>query len=206
MSDSAAPGRRIGVLGGTFDPIHIGHLRPALEAAEQLALDEVRLVPCHLTSHRAQPLRSSTLRSRLCQLAAAELPGFVVDERELRREQLSYTADTLADMQREWPAAKLFFLLGSDSFDSFHRWHRWEEILERAELVVMARPDTAYGEPARALLRRHGQRITLAQTSELHISSTAIRELLAAGRDPRYLVPEPVRETLLKEPLYLEQT
>ncbi|MGB0865472.1 MAG: nicotinate-nucleotide adenylyltransferase [Granulosicoccaceae bacterium] len=198
--------RKIGVLGGTFDPIHIGHLRPALEVKRRLELDEIRLVPCHLTSHKEQPERSSQMRSHLCKLAASELPGFLVDERELRREQLSYTADTLADMHRDYPEAQLYFLLGSDSFDYFHTWHRWEEILEHATLVVMARPDNHFCPEALQMLELQGDRIVQAQTTELHISSTAIRELLAQGRDPRYLVPDPVREYLLSEQLYLETT
>lgn len=203
MSESSV--RKIGVLGGTFDPIHIGHLRPAFEVQQQLGLDEIRLVPCHLTSHREQPERSSQMRSHLCKLAAAELPQFMVDERELRRDELSYTADTLAELHAEYPEAHLHFLLGADSFDYFHQWHRWEEILEFATLVVMARPNNDFCPEALQLLEEQGDRIVQAQTTELHISSTALRELMAAGQDPRFLVPEPVREFILKEQLYTEK-
>lgn len=197
---------RIGVLGGTFDPIHIGHLRPALEVQQQLRLDEIRLVPCHRTSHRQQPERSSALRSQMAKLAAAELPNFIVDERELKREALSYTADTLAELHREYPDAELYFLMGSDSFDYFQRWHRWQEILELATLVVMTRPGTEFCADARNLLVERADRIVLAETTELRISSTALRAMLAAGQDPRYLLPAPVREFILQEQLYTETT
>lgn len=203
MSESSV--RKIGILGGTFDPIHIGHMRPAFEVQQQLGLDEIRLVPCHRTSHRDQPARSSLTRSHMCKLAAAELPHFVVDERELRREELSYTADTLAELHAEYPEAHLHFLMGADSFDYFQAWHRWEEILELATLVVMARPGTEYGAEALALKQQCGDRIVLTQTTELRISSTALRELMAEGQDPRFLVPEPVREYILKEQLYTEK-
>jgi len=197
---------RIGVLGGTFDPIHIGHLRPALEVQQQLGLDEVRLVPCHRTSHRQQPARSSELRSHMASLAADELPNFIVDERELQRETLSYTADTLAELHREFPEAKLYFLMGSDSFDYFQRWHRWEEILDVATLVVMERPGTQFCAEALQLLAARADRIVRAETTELRISSTALRAMLLAGQDPRYLLPAPVREFILQEQLYTDKT
>lgn len=196
----------IGVLGGTFDPIHIGHLRPALEVQQQLALDEIRLVPCHLTSHREQPQRSAQLRSHMAQLAVAELDGFVVDECELRRDELSYTADTLAYLHSKHPQAQLYFLMGADSFDYFQQWHRWEDVLELATLVVMARSTTVLCTEAQQLLKARADRILLAQTTELHISSTAIRAMLADGDDPRYLTPNPVREFIFKEQLYMEKS
>ncbi len=197
--------RSIGILGGTFDPIHVGHLRPAIEVQQLLSLDEIRLIPCHRTSHREQPLRSSTVRSHLCQLAVDELPGFVVDNRELARDTLSYTADTLAELHAEYPEARLYFLMGADSFDYFQQWHRWEEIVELATLVVMARPGTKLGTEALALQRKKSDRIVLAQTTELRISSTAVRALLAHGQDPRYLIAEPVREYILQEQIYTEK-
>ncbi len=195
---------RIGVLGGTFDPIHVGHLRPALEVQQQLQLDQVLLVPCHRTSHREQPQRSSVLRSQMAQLAVADLPGFSVDERELQRESLSYTADTLAELREAHPRAELFFLLGSDSFDYFQQWHRWQEILEHATLVIMTRPGTQWCAEAKTLLTTRADRIIVAETTELRISSTGLRAMLRAGQDPRYLLPEPVREFILQEQLYTD--
>lgn len=196
----------IGVLGGTFDPLHIGHLRPALEVQQLLGLEQIRLVPCHRTSHREQPARSSKMRCHMANLAIADISGFVVDERELRREGPSYTVDTLAEIGEEHPGVELFFLMGADSFDYFQKWHRWQEILSSAQLVVMARPGTTFCTEALQLLQQCADRIRLVQTTELGISSTAIRKQLAQGYDPRFLLPEPVRQYILEEQIYTETT
>ena len=205
--------RRIGVLGGTFDPVHVGHLRPAVEVQAALHLDQVRLVPCHLTPHRPQPGRSSALRAELTSLAVDALAGFAVDSREMRRDAPSYTVDTLASMRAEDPEADLYFMLGVDSLNGFDRWHRWRDILSLCHLVLMRRSgyelnafaqsllDECGATADRARLNRSGCIVSL-DTTELRVSSTAIRALLSRGQDPRYLVPDPVRNALLERTDY----
>ncbi len=198
----------IGVLGGTFDPVHVGHLRPALEVKSALALDQIRLVPCHLTPHRPQPARSTALRADMTQAALDGLDGFVVDPREMRREGPSYTVDTLASMREEAPEAALYFLLGVDSLNGLDGWHRWRELFALSHLVLMRRPGHTlngfatslieeYGACAERALQTQAGCLLSVDTTELRVSSTAIRALLARGGDPQFLVPDSVRTLLL---------
>lgn len=203
------------MLGGTFDPIHVGHLRPALDVCHALALDEVRFVPCHLTPHRPQPERSSALRADMVTLAVDAVAAFVLDDREMRRDVPSYTVDTLGALRGEHPDAELYFLLGVDSLNGLDRWHRWSELLGLAHLALMRRPGYALNAFAAALLAEHGLTAEAARgrpcggivsvdTTALDVSSTALRALLAAGHDPKYLVPDSVREFLLNRTEYQE--
>lgn len=159
MSSSDCPAvsrRRIGVLGGTFDPVHVGHLRPAYDVCSALALDEVRLVPCHQTPHRPQPARPSALRAEMVELAVADMPGFVVDQREMQHDAPSYTYDTLRSMREEDPGASLYFMLGVDSLNGFDGWYRWQDIPTLAHLVLMRRPGYELNAFAQALLLERG--------------------------------------------------
>ena len=200
--------KKIGVLGGTFDPVHIGHLRPALEVKAALALDEMRLVPCHLTPHRPQPARTTALRAQMTASAVQGLEGFVVDEREMHRDGPSYTVDTLASMREDKPGAALYFLLGVDSLNGLDSWHCWQDLLSLSHLVLMRRPGYTLNAFASALVDECGstpERAATCQagcllsvdTTELRVSSTALRTLLAAGGDPHFLVPDSVRTLLL---------
>ncbi|MGY6038600.1 nicotinate-nucleotide adenylyltransferase [Aeromonas sp. AE23HZ002T15] len=206
----------IGILGGTFDPIHIGHLRPAIEAREALGLAEVRLLPNHIPPHRANPFCSSEQRLAMVRLAAAETPGFVVDERELGRDKPSYTIDTLVELRAELPDTPICFLMGMDSLLGLPGWHRWQELLDYAHLVVSARPGWQPDYPAdvKALLGRHLSQdkqdlhrhrhghIWLAGNLPVELSATGLRALLAAGRDPRYLLPASVADYIARHKLY----
>ena len=206
----------IGILGGTFDPIHIGHLRPAIEARETLGLAEVRLLPNHIPPHRANPFCSSEQRLAMVRLAAAENPGFVVDERELERGTPSWTIDTLIELRRDLPDTPICFLMGMDSLLGLPSWHRWRELLDYAHLVVSTRPgwQSDYPAPIAELLARHQTRevadlhqlrhgrIWLADNLPIELSATGLRALLAAGRDPRYLLPAPVADYIRQHGLY----
>jgi nicotinate-nucleotide adenylyltransferase len=146
-ADSIAPpsassdASMIGVLGGTFDPIHFGHLRPALDCLQALALEEVRLIPLNVAVHRPQPVASSALRLAMLEAAIAGQPGFVADPRELERPGGSYTYDTLISLRAELGDAEpLCLLIGADAFAGFLDWHRPADILDLAHLVVMRRP------------------------------------------------------------------
>ncbi|EKP0307567.1 nicotinate-nucleotide adenylyltransferase [Aeromonas veronii] len=206
----------VGLLGGTFDPIHIGHLRPAIEARDTLGLAEMRLIPNHIPPHRANPFCSSEQRLAMVKLAAAENHHFVVDERELKRDKPSYTIDTLIELRRELPDTPLCFLMGMDSLLSLPSWHRWQELLDHAHLVVSVRPGWQPEYPAEVaqLLARHhttdanalhqrlAGHIWLASNQPIELSATRLRELLATGGDPRYLLPEPVAHYIDQQGLY----
>lgn len=132
----------IGVFGGTFDPVHNGHLQMAQDAYRELGLDEVRLVPCHRPAHRNTPTLGALQRLELLSLAVSDCSGLTVDDRELNREQLSYTTDTLASLRAELgEEVSLVFILGQDAYASLTSWHCWQELRKLAHLLVMGRPN-----------------------------------------------------------------
>ena len=134
-------GKRIGLLGGTFDPVHIGHLRSALEVADALALDELRMMPNARPPHRDTPQVSPQQRLEMVRLAVDGIAPLVVDDRELKRDKPSYTVDTLELMRAELAADdQLFLLLGWDAFCGLPSWHRWEELLQHCHILVLQRP------------------------------------------------------------------
>lgn len=206
----------LGILGGTFDPVHHGHLRLAIEMAEALGLAEVRLVPLYLAPHREPPTASAALRLRMLNAAIAGTPNLTVDERELRRARVSYTIETLAELRRERCGRPLCLILGMDAFSGLEGWHRWREIIGLAHLAVAKRPGSALSPsgPIQGLLDRHG----VPDPSELHrqeagcllirdvpaldISASAIRARIAAGRSPRHLLPDAVLELIERNRLY----
>lgn len=206
----------IGLLGGTFDPIHIGHLRPAIEARDAIGLAEIRLIPNHIPPHRANPFCSSEQRLAMVKLAAAENTGFVVDERELKRDTPSWTIDTLIELRQALPGTPLCFLMGMDSLLGLPSWHRWQELLDYAHLVVSVRPgwQPDYpGEVAELLARHHttdatalhrclAGHIWLADNQPIELSATRLRALLAAGEDPHYLLPPSVADYIRQQGLY----
>ncbi|ROL76704.1 nicotinic acid mononucleotide adenylyltransferase [Pseudomonas vranovensis] len=201
-----SPARRIGVLGGTFDPVHIGHLRSALEVAEVLALDELRLMPNARPPHRDTPQVSAQDRLAMVQCAVQGVPTLSVDARELARDKPSYTIETLELMRAEMAASEqLFLLLGWDAFCGLPSWHRWEELLQHCHILVLQRPD-ADVEPPDALrnllaarsvsdpqaLEGPAGNIAFVWQTPLAVSATQIRQLLASGKSVRFLVPDAV--------------
>ncbi|KPU52163.1 MULTISPECIES: nicotinate-nucleotide adenylyltransferase [Pseudomonas] len=198
--------RRIGVLGGTFDPVHIGHLRGALEVAETLALDELRLTPSARPPHRDKPQVSAKDRLAMVECAVAGVAPLVVDARELQRNKPSYTIDTLELMRAELAVSdQVFLLLGWDAFCGLPTWHRWEELLQHCHILVLQRPD-ADSEPPDALrnllaarsvsdplaLKGPSGQIAFVWQTPLAVSATQIRQLLASGKSVRFLVPDAV--------------
>ncbi len=195
----------LAILGGTFDPVHIGHLNAAWEAAALLDA-EVRLVPARVPPHRASPVASADERVALLRVALRGQSRLVLDTRELDREGLSYTVDTLAGMRAEQGARPLVLLLGEDAFAGLTSWHRWEQLFELAHLGVLTRPgdepawpdvlanivaQRRIADPAMLSDRPAGCVVALPVTP-LEVSATRVRELLAAGREPRYLLPSGV--------------
>jgi nicotinate-nucleotide adenylyltransferase len=206
----------IGIFGGTFDPIHCGHLRTAFELWQELRLAEVRLLPAGTPPHRDQLYASAELRLQMVRAAVADQPSFIVDDREVRRTGVSYSVDTLTELRREYPERSLCLLLGMDAFLGLPHWHRWRELLGLAHIVVAHRPgwrapttgplgevmvDHGTGS-IRELHTRPAGRIYVHAGTQLEISSTELRALLVAGRDPRYLVPEEVRQIILDTRCY----
>ncbi len=215
----------IGVFGGTFDPIHFGHLRLAQEIAEALRLAEVRFVPAGTPPHRAAPQVTSQQRLDMARLAIAGNPLFALDDREFRRSGPGYTIDTLTELRREAGATRpLCLLLGADAFVELATWHRWHELFALAHLVVAHRPGfPPESWPSRMpepLAREYAARLvhqpfavhlspaggiaTLA-IAALDISGTMIRESLARGVSPRYLLPDPVLDYIRSQNLYVTQ-
>ena len=208
----------IGVLGGTFDPVHFGHLRPALEVYEALHLGELRLIPLRQAVHRAPPHADGPQRLAMVRAAVSGQPGFIADGRELARPGGSYTYDTLTSLRAEiGPKCPLCLLLGSDAFKGFLSWHRPHDILALAHLVIMVRPVSAahdwdaklrtFYEERRAdngktLATMPAGRILRRPVTQLDISATRIRALIAAGHSPRFLLPDPVAEMIERAGLY----
>lgn len=208
--------RRIGLLGGTFNPVHIGHLRAALEVVEFLRLDELRLVPSARPPHRETPQVSAEQRLAMVALAVADEPALSVDDRELRRDKPSYTVDTLESLRAELAADdQVFLLLGWDAFCGLPSWLRWQELLDHCHLLVLQRPDADSEAPealrdllaARSVsdplaLAGPGGQISFIWQNPLAISATQIRQLLAAGRSVRFLLPDAVLAYIHAHGLY----
>jgi nicotinate-nucleotide adenylyltransferase len=208
----------IGIYGGTFDPIHYGHLRTAFELLQELDLAEVRFVPSANPPHRGAPLTSADLRLRMVEAAIAEVPGFVCDRRELERHGLSYTFDTLATFRAEYPDRPLCLLLGMDAFLNLPQWYRWRELFDLAHIVVAHRPGWrapeigTLGELVRERRAEAGDlRRSLAgglhvrPVTQLEISSTDLRASLRAGLDPQFLMPDSVRQIINHTECYAEK-
>ncbi len=206
----------IGVFGGTFDPIHYGHLRTAFELLQALRFEEVRFIPCGDPPHRGKTFADAAVRFDMVRLAIESQAGFVIDDREIRRGGPSYTIDTLGSLRAEFPERPLGLIVGMDAFLGLPHWHRWAEILDRAHLVVAHRPgwrapDTG---PLGDLIARRGARrvgdlheavagrVYIHAVTQLEISSTEIRELVAARRDPRFLMPDAVRDLIARSHCY----
>lgn len=208
----------LGLLGGTFDPVHLAHLRLAEEAQQALGLETVRFVPSANPPHRGRPGVDAVHRLRMVELAIADRPGFVADDRELRRSSPSYTFDTVTSLRAEVGSSRpICLIVGADAFLLLETWHRWRELLDRVHLVVAHRPGFAVN-PETALLRAEfaarraqtssdlraapGGRIQPLAITALDISASRIRADLAAGRSPRYLLPDSVLRYIESHHLY----
>jgi nicotinate-nucleotide adenylyltransferase len=206
----------IAIFGGTFNPIHFGHLRSALELVEALSLRELRFVPAASPPHRRAPGVSAAHRAAMVEAAIAGEERFLCDRRELRRDGPSYTYDTLLSLREEIGARRpLILTVGSDAVLSLDTWYRWRELLDVAHLLVLARPGwtlPSEGVVADTLRRRQGEEQALRSTPAgvvlsrvlrpLHVASTDIRALLQSGRSARYLTPDAVLAYIREHGLY----
>lgn len=213
-TDTTSPA---GLFGGTFDPIHYGHLRLAEELGEQLGLQQVRLIPSRLPPHREAPGVSAADRLNMVRLAAAGNPRLLVDEREIRREGTSYTVDTLMELRAELGDQRpLWLMLGADAFVALMTWSRWQRLFELAHLVVATRPGyplvlEQLPEPLGSLTRERltptspdtpAGGILLREIAALDISASGIRRALGEGRSVRYLIPDSVLDYIRERQLY----
>jgi nicotinate-nucleotide adenylyltransferase len=218
MNSARAQGP-MGIFGGTFDPIHYGHLRTAFELREALRLEEVRFLPTGNPPHRDQTQASAEQRLAMVRAAVEGQTGFSVDDRETRRSGLSYSVDTLGELRAEFPQRAICLLLGMDAFLGLPNWHRWRERLELAHVIVAHRPGwkaPTQGPLGEAMVDRgtgsvrdlhdaSAGRIFVHAVTQLEISSTELRSMIARGRDPRYLVPDSVCELLRKTGWYAQR-
>ena len=204
----------IGLLGGTFDPIHFGHLRSALDVAEQLNLDRVHLIPSANPPHREEPQASAEQRLMMLHLAVKNNEQFVVDDRELHREGASYTVDTLQSLRQEFPNSPLYLMLGTDAFADLQTWHQWQQLIDLAHIVVMRRAgeDLTLSDSLALWTQQHqaqiGDEALLAgkvwqvNVSQLAISATDIRHKFSQGQSPQFLMPDVVIQLIEMLGLY----
>lgn len=208
---------RLGLLGGTFDPVHLGHRAAGRAAAQALALDEVRLVPSRMPPHRpVGPQASDHHRFAMAALLAMDEAGWTVGDGEVRRDGASYTFDTLTEVHAEGLAAtQIFFLIGADAFAEIATWSRYPAVLDLAHFVVVARPGVTLADvqarvpalapritPVTALAGRATPGIALLNAQTPDVSSTDIRARAAAGQSLSGLVPAAVEQYIRRHGLY----
>lgn len=211
------------MLGGTFDPIHFAHLRMAEECADAIGLAKVRFIPTGTPPHRSTPRVSGPHRMEILRLAIRSNPRFEADDREIRRQGVCYTFDTLNELRAELGERPLCLLMGSDAFSALTTWHRWEELFDLAHIVIAHRPGFSVQQLQSSLpgalrksylqrlaaspgiLRRdRAGAIYVKEITALDIAATHIRGLLAGAGSARYLVPEAVLDYIEHHRLYKE--
>ncbi len=194
---------RLGVMGGTFDPVHAGHLIVAQDVLEALELDRILFVPAARPPHKShEGLAPASLRVRMVRSAVEGDPRFQVSDLELKRPGVSYTVDTLEELHDQYPEAELHLILGADQWADFGHWHKPRRIAELARLVLMTREGDRPSEVDAGFTDGPPPAFVELQVTQVDISSTRLRERLRAGRAIRYLVPEPVRRIIEAGKLY----
>ena len=203
----------IGIFGGTFDPIHYGHLRLALEVKEIFGLTEVRLIPSAQPPHRKQPAATALMRLNMLKLAIKNQPGLIIDTRELNRHGPSFMVDTLKSLRQEFKDEQLLLFIGSDAFNQLKTWHQWLHLFDFAHIVVMTRPGFTLQNPDDFFKTRLAKEITelannsagklyFQQITQLDISATAIRKMIAEQQNPGFLLPDTVIAYIRRHRLY----
>ena len=217
MRDKSNRYPAVAIFGGTYNPVHYGHLRSALELCAELELGELRLMPCYRPVHRDEPNCSIDQRLKMLDLAVNDEPTLSVDRREINRFGSSYTIDSLVDLRIEvGEHTALCMVVGSDAFAELETWHRWRELLNYAHIIVLARP--GYGGPASTCLKKWlgevevnnkdelfeniSGSVLMVQLTQLMISASTIREQIKLGKSPRFLLPETVWQYICEQNLY----
>lgn len=208
--------KTLGIFGGTFDPIHIAHLRMALEIKQQLQLDEMHLLPCYLPPHRPAPGASAIQRVEMLNIALQQCAELVIDKRELQRDQPSYTYDTLCELRAEvGEQTSLCLCMGMDSFATLDSWYNWDQLLHLAHIVVVARPGwclpesgaiadvlQSYRADNTAIRQQPAGAVVVLEQRLLPISATDIRAQIHDGHSPQFLVPDGVWNYIRSNRLY----
>lgn len=206
----------IGLLGGTFDPIHFGHLRTALELQQALDLAEVRFIPCYQPVHRKLPIATPEQRLAMVRCAIRDEPALTVDDCEIQRQTPSYSVETLEILRQKYPETPLCLIMGIDAFLGFPSWHRYNDILSLAHLIIAHRPQ--YQIPSSGIVtvllkerlkqdpiaihEKLGGYILLHPVTPLEISATDIRKQIATGKNPRYLLPDSAYQYIQQHGVY----
>jgi len=219
---SAAPEYGVGLVivlfGGTFDPVHFGHLRAAWEVKERLMASDFRFLPAGHPPHRSNFVTPAFHRLEMLKLAISGVPGVAIDQRELKREGPSYMVDTLQEIRHDSPDQPVVLVIGQDSANSLDRWHQWQQLFALASLLIMTRPGkktryaSALAEQMSArrvagpelLQSRPSGLVAKMTVTALPIASSGIRELIRNGKSPRYLLPVKVLDYLQAHHLYRE--
>ena len=197
-------GSAIGIFGGTFDPVHFGHLRAASEVKEMLGLSEFRLLPAGSPPHRRSTYASGLHRLAMLRLAVADHPDLLVDDREVRRLGASYMVDTLRDIREGEGDRPLILMVGQDAANQLDSWHQWRQLFELAHLVIMTRPKSRHDYAAELaadidsrtvsenapLFNQPTGLVRYLEVTQLAISSTDIRRQIHHGGSPRFLLPD----------------
>lgn len=207
----------IGIFGGTFDPVHLGHLRTAIEIREKFFLQDVYFVPCQVPVHKAPTIASAFDRMAMLNLAVASEPNFHVDDREIQRGTPSYMIETLQSFRTQFgPEQPLALILGSDVLNDFTTWRNWEQIFDLAHLIIVPRGVSSYrmsselqailsfrkNKTPKTIVHSPAGEVFLQRVTKFDISSTLIRSKIAKKQNPRYLIPEQVLGYIRERGIY----
>ena len=205
----------IGVYGGTFDPVHFGHLRTILEVKEALALQQVRLVPCAQPVHRGQPGATVEQRFSMLQKATEGLSGFVIDPREMVRDKPSYMIETLRSLRKQFLQQPLVLIMGGDAFGDIENWFQWQQLFDYAHIVVMQRPGSQFERvnlqpfllaklthKSTDLARLNQGHLYFQTVIQLDISATQIRQKVARHESIDFLLPDNIIKYIADNDLY----
>ena len=217
--------RQVGIYGGSFNPIHYGHLRSAIEVREEMGLDEIWMIPSHKPPHKASSeMAASSDRLAMLELAIDGVEGLRAEPIELERSDPSYSIETLRLLRQRNPETNFQWILGFDAFCELHTWYQYESLLPECDFIVTTRPPRSierganpealaampiavreglcYDETIECHVREGGRRLTFVPVTALNISASALRASLARGRSPRFLLPDPVLEYIESQSLY----
>jgi nicotinate-nucleotide adenylyltransferase len=194
--------KAIGILGGTFDPIHLGHLHLASQVYKQLDLQELRFIPCYQSPFKKRPIATDEQRLTMLKLALKNHSEFIIDDRELQRKKISYTIDIVKSLHQEFANMPLYLIMSADAFSKFNLWRDWQEIAQLANLVVADRPGSKSCLLLDSRVRGNDENVLFIKIDPLPISATKIRALIKEGKNASSLLPKSVWEFINQNKIY----